>query len=74
VPGPALNCNDTNPCTDDSCNPVSGCINAIRTGSCDDGLFCNGADICSAGVCYHSGPPCTPNCVEIGSPPYYYCL
>jgi hypothetical protein len=26
---------------------------------CDDGLFCNGADTCSGGVCAHAGSPCT---------------
>lgn len=36
-------------------------------GSCDDGLFCTGADMCRAGVCVHAGSPCanpTPYCDE----------
>ena len=37
--------------------------------SCDDGLFCNGDDTCSAGVCVSSGDPCAAGgqgCVEDG--------
>jgi outer membrane murein-binding lipoprotein Lpp len=26
--------------------------------SCDDGIFCNGADSCAAGGCVHQGDPC----------------
>jgi hypothetical protein len=55
-------CDDNNPCTSDVCSNVSGntwCSNiADVTGSCDDGLYCNGTDTCSQGVCQHSGDPC----------------
>lgn len=27
--------------------------------SCDDGIFCNGNDICGGGVCLHNGNPCS---------------
>ncbi|MFT5430487.1 MAG: hypothetical protein ACI9OJ_001162, partial [Myxococcota bacterium] len=44
-------CNDANSCTVDSCISVNGsklCSN--QTLNCDDGLFCNGAETCDAGV------------------------
>ncbi len=57
---------DGNPCTDEVCNSAesglgdsSGCSHDANTLSCDDGLFCNGADTCSAGSCRHEGNPCT---------------
>ena len=62
-----LNCNDSNPCTDDSCNPSVGCVNTNNTASCNDGDLCNGTDTCSGGTCsVHTNPldcndsnPCT---------------
>jgi hypothetical protein len=32
--GPALECDDGNPCTTDSCDPVAGCRNAYVSGRC----------------------------------------
>ncbi len=51
-------CNDGNPCTDDSC--VSGvCQHTNNGNSCNDGIFCNGTDTCAGGSCSaHSGDPC----------------
>ena len=46
-----LNCDDGNSCTDDSCNPVDGCVNVNNTEQCDDGITCTENDICSEGVC-----------------------
>jgi len=58
-------CSDGNVCTDDSCDPddagadANGCIHTANSASCDDGLFCNGADTCSGGSCSsHAGDPC----------------
>jgi hypothetical protein len=55
-------CNDNNPCTTDSCNKQSNsCIHtAVEEGTaCDDGIFCNGIDTCSAaGICIHQGTLC----------------
>ena len=52
-------CDDGNPCTDDSC-PDLLCVHTDNdTASCDDGLFCNGEEVCSAGVCLSSGDPCS---------------
>jgi alpha-tubulin suppressor-like RCC1 family protein len=35
------------------------CAYTSRAGSCDDGLFCNGADMCEGGMCAHAGDPCS---------------
>lgn len=52
-------CEDNNPCTDDTCTESSdSCTNVAHVGSCDDGLFCNGADTCSGTTCIHAGDPC----------------
>ena len=50
---------DTNVCTDDVCDGAGACAHPNNTASCDDGLFCNGADTCAGGVCTHAGDPCT---------------
>ncbi len=51
---------DGDPCTEDACNPETGECGIPRTGnSCDDGIFCNGADTCEEGECTgHEGDPC----------------
>jgi hypothetical protein len=51
VPGPLLDCDDKNPCTDDSCHPESGCINTPNILPCEDGDACTENDICSNEVC-----------------------
>jgi hypothetical protein len=56
-------CDDDNPCTTDRCQ-AGGCSNADATGSCEDGMFCNGSDSCVGGSCVHSGDPCTGSCSE----------
>jgi cysteine-rich repeat protein len=62
----AGSCDDDNPCTDDYCT-LTGCENVPNTASCDDGLFCNGNDVCSGGVCTHAGDPCAggPECADV---------
>lgn len=67
----ALNCNDGNPCTADSCNPVLGCVYgpAPDGTACDDGDLCTLTDSCQAGVCTGSNPvSCVPlsQCHEAG--------
>lgn len=49
--GVARNCNDNNPCTDDSCDPAIGCLNVPNTNSCNDNDSCTLNDMCVAGVC-----------------------
>src|SRR4029453_19400930 len=36
---------DGNACTDDACNGAGTCAHINNTAPCDDGLFCNGADV-----------------------------
>ena len=66
VGGAAPNCNDNNPCTDDTCNPATGCAHTNNTAPCNDGNPCTTNDTCSGGTCV-GGPavvcndnnPCT---------------
>jgi hypothetical protein len=56
APGAAKSCDDSAPCTKDSCSPKTGqCLNAPESldgTSCDaDGSKCTIADACNAGVC-----------------------
>ncbi|MFQ5461272.1 MAG: hypothetical protein ACE5E5_01460, partial [Phycisphaerae bacterium] len=55
VGGAPPNCNDGNVCTDDSCDPATGCVNTNNAAPCDDGLFCTSADVCVGGVCTGGG-------------------
>ena len=56
--GQPITCNDNNECTDDSCNPASGCVYvADDTNFCSDGNPCT-VDVCIGGVC--SCPASTP--------------
>jgi hypothetical protein len=49
VPQP---CNDSNPCTTDSCDPKVGCQFAPNGLGCDDGNPCTSGDTCAAGLCH----------------------
>ncbi len=64
VPGSSLNCNDSNPCTDDVCDPATGCSHVANAAPCDDGNACTTGDTCSGGGCV-GGP--APNCDD-GNP------
>ena len=45
-------CDDFNACTDDSCDPVAGCLHVPNdANSCDDSDVCNGSEVCAAGAC-----------------------
>ncbi|MFQ5478578.1 MAG: hypothetical protein ACE5E4_08180 [Candidatus Binatia bacterium] len=57
IGGAAPDCNDANVCTDDSCDPGSGCVNQANTLSCEDGDACTTNDSCSAGTCVGGPPP-----------------
>ncbi len=54
--GAALNCNDTNPCTDDSCDPATGCVHTNNVNACDDGNACTTGDTCGGGICSPGAP------------------
>ena len=49
--GVALDCDDANPCTDDSCEEPVGCLNYNHQRACDDENPCTLNDACSVGVC-----------------------
>jgi len=78
----AVDCDDGNRCTVDSCDFTPGepagsgtCVHVpgdgnigdpecpgnfgLACGACNDGLFCNGPEACSGGVCVAGTPPCT---------------
>ena len=57
-PGTPLNCVDSNICTDDSCNPASGCVYTNNTNACDDGNACTTPDVCSDGSCVGGSSVC----------------
>jgi subtilisin family serine protease len=56
-------CDDGNPCTDDVCDPGTGCQHAPNTGACSDGTECTVADRCGGGQC-QPGARVTPGTVS----------
>ncbi|MGM0577072.1 MAG: hypothetical protein ACQEXJ_15210 [Myxococcota bacterium] len=68
APGAQRECDDGNPCTADSCDPVTGCEHTAMSGeACEDGDACTVEDTCDAeGTCVPGAPldcsdgnPCT---------------
>ncbi|MFT7580067.1 MAG: hypothetical protein ACI9MR_001734 [Myxococcota bacterium] len=57
--GSSATCDDANPCTNDSCDPSTGaCVHTPADALCDDGLMCNGAEICdTVAGCVAGAPP-----------------
>lgn len=53
VSGVLLDCDDANPCTDDACDPTSGCVHVSKAdgATCSDGKYCRVGDECNGGVC-----------------------
>jgi hypothetical protein len=61
VAGTPPDCDDDIACTEDSCDEENDrCVNAPDDTVCDDGLWCNGEEICEAGVGCVAGTP--PDC------------
>ncbi|HKO53351.1 MAG TPA: family 16 glycosylhydrolase [Polyangiaceae bacterium] len=57
-----VSCDDSNPCTTDSCDPITGCRFQNNTLACaDDGNGCTN-DVCAAGACTH--PNNTLSCAD----------
>jgi hypothetical protein len=59
-------CDDGNPCTDNTCDPVQGCLSSNNEAACDDEDVCTTGDHCSQGECVFDGElfcddfnPCT---------------
>jgi hypothetical protein len=67
----ALPCSDGNSCTDDSCNPNTGCQFLANANGCDDGNGCTEEDVCKGGWCSgvavicNDGNPCTDDLCDI---------
>ena len=58
--GPPVVCDDGNPCTVDSCDPVTGlCIYGNTGWPCDDGNACTHLDHCGDGACAGYSVTCT---------------
>ncbi len=56
--GTPVNCNDGFACTADSCNEATDqCDYVPSNGACSNGLFCDGAEVCTVGVGCEAGPP-----------------
>ena len=50
--GKIISCDDNNPCTGNSCDPVTGCSAVNLEGlACDDDNPCTVGDLCKAGAC-----------------------
>ncbi len=52
----ALDCDDQNPCTTDSCDNGVGCVHAPNQLTCDDGNPCTLVDVCDQTACEGSSP------------------
>ena len=68
-PGTAPNCDDGVNCTTDSCNEgTDSCDNVPDDAPCDNGLFCDGAEICDPVLdCQAGSDPCPGlSCDEAG--------
>lgn len=61
VSSPPTGCDDGNECTDDTCDPATGCAHTPNSGACDDGNLCtlNG---CGMGECLLLGT--IPGCCQ----------
>ncbi len=56
--GSPVICDDSNPCTDDLCNPEGGCAYVPNHLPCDDLEPCTVGDVCSEGDCVGTQVPC----------------
>ncbi len=60
----SLTCNDSNPCTDDTCEAAKGCVFTPNTLPCNDSDGCTLEDTCTQGSCIGTA------CSDIGM----YCV
>ena len=54
--GDPVVCDDSNVCTNDSCDSGVGCVYTVNSAPCDDGNECTQADTCQGGKCVVSDP------------------
>jgi len=71
--GLPVDCDDKNVCTNDLCDPTSGCKYAYNQAPCDDGNKCTAGDLCQGGACVGGVQlacddfnPCTTDSCEAG--------
>ncbi|MFO0586492.1 MAG: hypothetical protein U0441_03070 [Polyangiaceae bacterium] len=58
VAGLAVGCDDGIACTADACDEAAkGCAHTPNSALCDDGMFCNGAEVCVLGLGCQAGAP-----------------
>lgn len=50
----SADCDDENYCTDDLCNPITGCINDFIAGCCNPLTPCDDGDLCTTDDCVES--------------------
>ncbi len=64
-------CDDENPCTADSCDPVSGCVWQPVDASCKSSDLCRVNPRCEGGQCKTDGKPCDDglDCTDNGCNP-----
>lgn len=79
--GPPPDCSDGLACTVDACNEATDlCTHTPNHGDCNDGLYCNGTEVCSVGGggCQPGLPPCpagftcdevNDQCIDMTCPP-----
>jgi hypothetical protein len=60
LPGAALLCDDGDPCTDNLCDALRGCIAQFNTNGCDDTNLCTIHDACHDGDCHGDAVVCPP--------------
>jgi hypothetical protein len=53
-------CDDGNPCTEDLCDPVAGCLHDANSAPCSDANPCTANDVCHDRTCV--GGDVTPGC------------
>jgi hypothetical protein len=64
---------DSNPCTDDLCDPIEGCSHPFNMDPCNDSNGCTLGDTCVMGECVGTpkncddGDPCTNDSCQFGS-------
>src|SRR5207237_191704 len=61
---------DSNVCTNEICDPLTGCGHVDNTASCDDGDLCTVDDVCAAGDCTPGTPvvcPAPDQCHDAGT-------
>ena len=62
--GLAVNCDDNNPCTADTCHNTTGCSHGANNAPCDDGSKCTTGDACKEGQCVGLADNLTATCSD----------